>query len=102
MIDMRLIRCIRTRPLNVSHLSPFAVARDCDLKNLHAAAEAAQQDRGQLPLSSGAEGAQAGAVPASTRGIPGTGNPSDTEHDPRVVFSNVSQEPFLSFTLSLN
>lgn len=41
-------------------------------------------------MQGGGEGAQAGAVPAGTRGIPGTGNPSDTDHDPRVVFSNVS------------
>lgn len=54
------------------------------------AADGAQQDRRQLPTQGGAQGAQAGAVPAGTRGIPGTGNPSDTDHDPRVVFSNVS------------
>ncbi|KAI5450030.1 hypothetical protein NCC49_003792 [Naganishia albida] len=51
-------------------------------------ADAAQQNRRGLSMRSGAEGEQAGAVPAGTRGIPGTGNPSDTEHDPRVVFSN--------------
>ncbi|KAJ9126817.1 hypothetical protein QFC24_001850 [Naganishia onofrii] len=51
-------------------------------------ADGAQQDRRQHPTQGGAQGAQAGAVPAGTRGIPGTGNPSDTDHDPRVVFSN--------------
>jgi hypothetical protein len=37
-----------------------------------------------------AGGSQAEAVPQAAGGVPGTGGPSDTATDPRVVFSNVS------------
>lgn len=33
---------------------------------------------------------QAEAVPMATGGVPGTGNPGDSDKDPRVLFSNVS------------
>ena len=47
-------------------------------------------------MQSGVQGGtQAPAVPQATGGVPGTGPPSDTAHDPRVIFSNVSNRLFL-------